>query len=214
MSSASSPLENVSLSPRGSDGWSSLVGSVSLHSQSSVLLTGGGEASEFSLVVLLIADPVDSWVALDSLVSWVDADDLEEFVGGVLSHPVGVEHSQVGALSADLLLSHRSVGSGLLELSDTSVDWLTVDDTLVDSSLSSTSSDSDSVNDVALLGLVSEGSGLVQSGWSLHLVDDWELSVLPASNSKDKSDDIRLLLSPKFLKIFVSTHYLCLIVIK
>merc|ERR1719198_264358 len=111
-----------------------------------------------------------------------------------------------GSLSSNLLFGDRSVGSGLLELSDTSMDWLTVDDTLVDGSLSSTSSDSNSVDDVSLLLLESEGSSLVQSGRSLDLVDDWELSVLPASYSEDESDDIRLLLPPKLLKIFICTH--------
>ena len=182
------------------------MGSVTLHSQSSVLLTSGGETSELSFVVFFIANPVDSWVTHDGFVGWINANDLEELVGGVLAHPVRVKNSQVGALSTDLLFSNRSVGSGLLELSDTSMDWLTVDDTLMDGSLSSTSSNSDSVDNVSLLLLESEGSGLIQSGWSLDLVDDWELSVLPASDSEDKSDDIRLLLSPKFLKIFVGTH--------
>merc|ERR1719313_514379 len=207
MNSTSSPLENISLSPRGSDGWSSLVSSVTLHSQSSVLLTSGGETSELSFVVFFFANPVDSWISLDSFVRWVNANDLEEFVSGVLTNPVRVEDSQVGALSADLLLSNRSVRSGFLELSDTSMDWLTVNDSLMDSSLSSTSSDSNSVDDVSLLLFESEGSSLVQSGRSLDLMDDWELSVLPASHSEDESDDVRLLLSPKLLKVFVSTHY-------
>ena len=55
------------------------------------------------------------------------------------------------------------MGSGLLELSDTLMDWLTVNGTLVDCSLSSTSSDSDSVDDVSLLGLESKGSSLIES---------------------------------------------------
>ena len=183
------------------------MGSVTLHSESSVFLTGGGETSEISFVVFLFTNPVDSWVNLDGFVSWVNADDLEEFVGGVLTNPVRVENSKVRALSTNLLLSDRSVGSGLLELSDTSMDWLTVDNTLMDGSLSSSSSDSNSVDDVSLLLLESEGSGLIQSGWSLDLVDNWKLSILPASDSKDESDDIRLLLSPELLKIFVCTHY-------
>merc|ERR1711975_161625 len=184
------------------------MSSVTLHSQSSVFLTSRGETSKLSFVVFFFANPVDSWITLDGFVRWVNADNLEEFVGGVLTNPVRVENSQVGALSTNLLFSNRSVGSGLLELSDTSMDWLTVNDTLVDSPMSSSSSDSNSVDDVSLLLFESEGSSLVQSGRSLDLVDDWELSVLPASDSKDKSDDIRLLLSPEFLKIFICTHYL------
>ena len=198
---------SVSSLPGGGNRWSSVMGSVSLLSETSVLLTGGGKSSKLSLVVLLIADPVDSGILSDGGVVWINADNLEEFVGGVLTNPVRVENSKVRALSTNLLLSNRSVGSGLLELSDTSMNWLTVDNTLMDGSLSSSSSDSNSVDDVSLLLLESEGSGLIQSGWSLDLVDNWKLSVLPASDSKDESDDIRLLLSPELLKIFVCTHY-------
>ena len=112
------------------------MSSVSLLSETSVLLTGGGKSSKLSLVVLLVTDPVDSGILSDGGVVWINADDLEELVGGILSYPVGVEDSQVGASSTNLLLSNRSVGSSFLELSDTLMDWLTVDNTLVDRSLS------------------------------------------------------------------------------
>ena len=70
----------------------------------------------------------------------------------------------------------RSVG---LELVDTLVNGLAVNDTLGDGSLAATSSDSDSVNHVALLGLVAELSGLIGAAGSVALVNDGELSVLP-----------------------------------
>ena len=132
-------------------------------SETSVFLTRGGQTSKLSSVVLLGDDPVDSWVFLDGGVVWIDKDDLVEFVGGILSYPVRVEDSQVGASSSDLLLSNVSVGSGLLQLSDTLMDWLTENGTLVDSSLSSSSSDSDSVDNVTLLSLVSASSSLIKS---------------------------------------------------
>jgi len=68
---------------------------MTLHPEASVLLTSGGKTSEFSFVVFFGDDPVDSWVLLDGLVGWVNTDNLEEFVGGILSYPVGVEDSQV-----------------------------------------------------------------------------------------------------------------------
>ena len=138
---------------------------------------------------------------------WINADNLEEFVSGILTNPVRVEDSHVGAFSSNLFLSNRSVGSGLLELSNTLVDWFTENGTLVDSSLSSSSSDSNSVDDISLLLLESKSSSLIKSGWSLYLMDNSKLSILPASDSHDESDDIRLLLSPKFLQVLVGTHY-------
>lgn len=189
-SSASSPLEGVSCFPGCPSGWSGTVSTVSLLPETSVFLTGGGKTTELSFVVFFRDDPVDSWVDLDSFMRWVNHNDLEEFVGGVLTHPVGVENSEVGASSSDLLLSDRSVRSDFLELSNTLVDWLTEDDTLMDCSLSSSSSDSHSVDDIALLLFESEGSRLVESGWLGGLVADWKLSVLPASDSHDESDGV------------------------
>ena len=183
------------------------MSSVSLLSESSVLLTSGSETSDFSSVVLLGNDPVDSWVLSDGVMGWVNKDDLEELLSGVLSHPVGVEDSEVGASSSNSLLGKVSEGSGLLLLVNTLMDWLTEDGTLVNLSLSSSSSDGASVDGVSLLGLVSEGSGFIDSGWSVDLVDRLELSVLPASDSHDESDDIGLLLSPELLQVLVGTHF-------
>jgi hypothetical protein len=151
-------------------------------------------------------NPIDSWVLSNTVVSWVNNNNLEEFVGGILSDPVGVEDSHVGALSSYLLLSDRSVGSSLLELSNTLVDWLTSDNTSVYCSLSSSSSDSNSVDNVSLFLLESEGSSLIESRWSLDLMDDRELSILPTSDSHDESDDIRLLLSPQFLQVLIGSQ--------
>ena len=204
--SSSSPLLDVSVSPLGSLGGSDAVGPVTLLSEASVLLAGRGETAELAFVVFFGHDPVDAWVLLDGLVGWVDHDDLEELVGGILTYPVRVEHSGVAASSADLLLGDGSVRAGLLELSDALVHWLSEDDTLVDCSLSSSSSDSDSPDSVALLLLEAKGSGLVQSRWLGGSVDSWELSVLPRSDSHDESENIRLLLSPQLLQIFVCTH--------
>ena len=132
-------------------------------SETSVFLTGGSKTSKLSLVVLLGDNPVDSWVLHDGLMVWINQNDLEEFVSGILTNPVGVEDSKVRALSSDLLFSNISVGSGFLQLSDTMMDWLTENGTLVNCSLSSTSSNSDSVDDVSLLLLESEGSSLIES---------------------------------------------------
>ena len=137
---------------------------------------------------------------------WVNDDNFEEFRDGILSYPVGVEDSHVLASSSDLLFSDISVGSGFLLLSDTKMDWLTINNTLMDCSLSSSSSDSNSVDDVSLLLFESKSSSLIKSRWSLDSVDNSELSVLPASDSEHESDNVRLLSSPEFLQIFIGTH--------
>ena len=98
---------------------------------------------------------------------WIDKDYFVELVAGVLSHPVGVENTEVAALAANTFLSDRLVGSGLLDLSQTTrVSWLSVNTSLLDWSFTSSSTNADSVNDIALLSLVAKLAGLVWAGWS------------------------------------------------
>ena len=156
-----------------------LVGLVTLSLEASVLDASGGKTASLSTLVLGGGNPVDSGVASDSLVVRVNKDDFVELEGSVLTNPVGVENSEVSATSSNSLLSLSSVRSAGLKLVDTLVNGLTVDDTLGDGSLTATSSDSDSVDNVALLGLVAELSSLVSSAGSVDLVNDGELSVLP-----------------------------------
>lgn len=158
-----------------------------------------------------VGNPVDSSISSDGLVVVVDEDDFVEFEGSVLTNPVRVENSKVSAFSSDSLLSDGSVGSGGLKLVDTLVDGLSVDDTLGDGLLSATSSDSDSVNHVTLLGLVAELSGLIDSAGSGGFVDNGQLSVFPWSHSEDESKDIGLLLSPQLFKILVGSHLIYII---
>ena len=147
--------------------------------KTSVLLASSGEATGFSVLVLVGSNPVDSGVFSYGIVEGVNHDDLEELEGSVLTNPVRVEDSEISAASANSLLSNSSVRSVGLKLVDTLVNGLAVNNTLRDGSLTATSSDSDSVDHVALLGLVTELSGLVSAGRSVDLVDNGELSVLP-----------------------------------
>ncbi len=152
---------------------------VALSLETSALDARSGKAASFSALVLGGGNPVDSGVTGDSLVVGVNKDYFVEFEGSILTNPVRVKNSEVSAASSNSLLSSGSVRSAGLELVDTLVDGLTVDDTLGNGSLTATSSDSNSVDHVALLGLVSELSGLVGSAGSVDLVNDGELSVLP-----------------------------------
>lgn len=158
---------------------SSVIISVTSNSESSVSLSNGGKTSAFSVLVFVGGNPVDSWVSSDGLVVWINEDDFVEFVSSVLTDPVRVEDSEVSASLSDSVFSDSSVGSLGLELVDTLVNGLSVDDTLANWSLSSSSSDSNSVDDIALLSLVAELSGLVGSRGSGDLVDDGKLSVFP-----------------------------------
>ena len=54
-------------------------------------------------------DPIDSGVSSDAFVVGINHDDFEEFEGGVLTNPIGVEDAEIAAFAADSLLSVLSV---------------------------------------------------------------------------------------------------------
>jgi len=85
-----------------------LVLTVSLDSQSAVLLASGSESSQLSVLVSASGNPVDLSVTSDSLVHWVHHDDFVELVDGVLGHPVAVEYAQTAEFLADSLLCDRA----------------------------------------------------------------------------------------------------------
>ena len=125
-----------------------------------------------------VDDPVDARVAADSLVLRVDEDDLEVLVGRVLVDPVGVEDTEVGAATADTLLSGGLERALVLQLANTLVGGLAVCDTLGHRSLSATTTNTDAVDDEALLGLVTQTAGLVRAAGARGAVDDVQLAKL------------------------------------
>ena len=125
-----------------------------------------------------LADPVDASIATDSLVLGVDTDNLEVLVGRVLVDPVGVQDTQVGAAAAHTLLSGGLEGTLVLELVDTVVGGLAVGGTLGDRALAATAADTDTVDDVTLLGLVTETASLVGTRGARSTVDGVQLAEL------------------------------------
>lgn len=145
-----------------------------------------------------VADPVDASIAADGLVLGVDEDDLEVLVGGVLVDPVGVQDTQVGAATANTLLSGSTESALVLELVDTHVGGLacsrkqirlgsnpsktkivhTVGGTLRSGSLTTTASHTDTVDNIALLGLVAETTSLVGARRAGSTVDSVQLTEL------------------------------------
>ena len=127
---------------------------MSLDLEASVLLSSPSQTSVFSVLMFGGDDPVDSGISSDGLVEGVHKHYLEEFIGSVLADPVRVQYSQILCSSTDSVLSDGSVGPAWLKLGDTLVHRLTVDDSLGDGLLSSSSPYSDSVDDISLLSFV------------------------------------------------------------
>jgi len=177
--------------------------------QATGLLASCGKAARFAVLVNWVDDPVDAGISADSLVLRVNKDDFVVLVGRVLVDPVGVEDPKVGATTTDTLFSGGLEGSLVLELVHTLVGGFAISSTLWHRSLATSTSDTDTVDHVALLGLVTQTTGLVWSGRSRCAVDDIQLSELPAADSEKESKDIGLLLLVKFFDVLEGTHLDC-----
>lgn len=75
--------------------------------QAAALLSCRRQAAHLSVLVHRLCDPLGVGVASDGLVERVDQNHLKELVGGVLAHPVGVQHSQASAVTASTLLEYE-----------------------------------------------------------------------------------------------------------
>ena len=115
-----------------------------------------------------------------SLVAWVNEDDLVVLVNTVMVDPVRVQDTKVAAPLADTLLGDTLETTLGLEVVDTLADGLAVGRALGDVFLAVTPADTDTVDDIALLGLVAKTASLVGARWARCAVDDVQLTVLPA----------------------------------
>ena len=170
------------------------------------LLASGGKTTGLTMLVNRVADPVVSGAVADSSVGGVDKDDLEVLVSSILVNPVRVKDTEVTSTATNTLLSGGTERALVLELVNTLVGGLTVSGTLGNGSLAVTSADTDTEDNKALLGLVTETASLIGTRGAGSAVDDAQLTVLPASNSEKEAEDIRLLLAVKLFEVFVGTH--------
>lgn len=72
--------------------------------QPTAALAGRGEATQLTVLVHRVTDPVGLGVAADRVVGGVDHDDLVVLVRGILRHPVRVEHAESTDAATDALL--------------------------------------------------------------------------------------------------------------
>ena len=82
-------------------------------------LTGGSQASSFTMLMDGIADPVVPSISSDSLVLRINQYNFEVLVSRVLVDPVGVQDSQVSSTTANSFFSGSSQGSLVFQFIDT-----------------------------------------------------------------------------------------------
>jgi len=123
--------------------------------------------------------------------------------GAYLVDPVRVQDAEVAGGASSTLLSDRAQAAGELELGDSLLRGLTVDDALRHWPLAATTANAHTVDDKALLGLVAQTASLVGTRGARGAVDRRQLAVLPASHAKQEAEHVALLLLPEFLQVLV-----------
>merc|ERR1719223_2206154 len=83
---------------------------------------------------------------------------------------------------------------------------LAVDDALRHPSLAVTALNAHTVDQVALLRLVSDLASLVRAGGARAAVHGRELAELPIAEAGQEAEDVRLLLAPELLEVLVGAH--------
>jgi len=174
-----------------------LVGTVSTLAETTASATGRSQATQLAMLVNRLCQPVDSGVIADDSVLRVHKDDLEILVYTILVYPVGVEHPEVSTFAANAFLCCAPKRSLELELVNTMVLGLTVNDTLAVWALTPTTSDSYTVDNVAKFGLVAKATCLVDAGGAHKPHNLRHLPVLPRTNTQQEAEHIALLLAPE-----------------
>jgi len=140
--------------------------------QSTVLLADGGKSAGLTVLVYGLGDPVDLGITANSFVRGINQDNLVVLVYTVLVNPVRIKDAEVTASASNTLFSSGTEGSLELEVVDTLADGLAVGGTLGSGLFAVTTTDTDAVDDIALLGLVPKAAGLVGPRRTRCAVDD------------------------------------------
>ena len=103
---------------------------VSLALKTAVFLSSCSKSTKLAVLVNWVADPVNSRVVANDCVGWVYKNHLKVLVHGILIYPIGVEHTKSTAFTSNTLLGQIAKVSDGLELGNTLVHWLSIDNTL------------------------------------------------------------------------------------
>jgi len=185
----------------------SLGGGISVAlAQSARRLASGGLATKLAMLLLRFADPLDARISADGRVGGIDHDDFVIFVGGILADPVRIEDAERSDLATHAFLSDGLKRALELHLVDAVVSGLAIRASLGDGLLAGTAANADAVDDESLLRAVSQSARLLDTRGLRSPVHARQLAILPRADAQKKSHHVGLLLTPKFVDIFISAH--------
>ena len=108
-------LEGVPAQPVAAAGATLGLGELASLADAPGAFSGGGQATELSVLHDGPGHPVDLGIATDRLVGNVDQDHLEVLVRGILAHPVAVEDAETLQFTANTLLPEKMQKNNLVK---------------------------------------------------------------------------------------------------
>ena len=179
---------------------------MSTLAKSSGLASCRGKSTALTVLVYRVTDPVDASIVTDLCVGRIDKDDLVVLHGSILVDPVRVKNTEVGEFTSNLLLSNRLKISLELKVVNTLMLGLSENHTTMVLTFTSSTTDSNSYNNISLLSLVPKTVSLLGTGGLVATDHLWALTVLPRANTKEETECITLLVTPKLFHVLVSSH--------
>jgi len=174
--------------------------------QTTILFANAGKTTRFTVLVHRFRDPVNSRVTTNSFVVGVNQDNLVVLVDTILIDPVRVEDSKVTASAANSLLRNTPQTTLGFEVVNTLANGLTKSSTLGNVLFAVTPPDTNTIDNITLLGLVTQSASLIGARRTGSTVNDLQLAVFPAPHTEKETEDIRLLLFVELPDVFVCTH--------
>jgi len=174
--------------------------------QAAILLANARKPTSFTTLVHRVYNPVDSGITTNGFVVGINEDDLVVLVNTILVNPVRVQHPQISTSLANTLLRCAPETTLEFQMVNTLANGFAVGGTLGHRLFSVTAPDTDTVDNVALLGFVAESTSLVRARWTGCAVDDVQLAVFPAPEAEEEAKDIRLFLLVQLSDVLVRTH--------
>eukprot|EP00963_Diacronema_lutheri_P010843 scaffold1214_cov311-Pavlova_lutheri.AAC.7 len=204
-SAVPSQRHGVVVLPDRAPGRSDLAGQVSFLAQAAMFASCGGESTQFAMLHGGCADPVETCILLHRRVGRIHHDHFVELVRGILVHPVGVEDTQAATATSSTFLGHAAQVPCELELRDALMHGLAIHLSFVHRTLAAATTHAHAVHHDALLGFVSQPTGLVGTGGTRHAHDRRQLAVLPAAHAKQEAQHVALLLPPQLFHVLHPT---------
>ena len=154
-----------------------------------------------------LTHPVDFGISSYSFMARIDHDYFIVLISWILTNPVWVQNSQRSNPTSNSFFGDRlEVSNRFLLFNCTRGFGFTIRTAFSHRTFAASTTHGNTEDDKTLLVLVSQTTSFVRSSWSRNAMNLGQLTILPASNTKQISHNVTLLLAVQFSHVLVGPH--------